>query len=184
VADPDFDWRRTPVFWNPELAADVVLLSASPSCQPPCVTGKELATGAAFSRRADDGLHLSWTDGDQARIDPDEEADGPVAAIAPLDRNLVRRMRSADRLFRRTNGQKPQPPDMAPLKRANFTLALRVLHGRRAGASHREVASVLYERETIPTGAAWKSSDARSRVVRLATKAKHLANGGYMALLN
>lgn len=60
---------------------------------------------------------------------------------------------------------------------------LRVHDAARAGASHREIAEVLFGRERVPSGRAWKSEALNARVDRLAGEAHRMAAGAYRSLL-
>lgn len=64
-----------------------------------------------------------------------------------------------------------------------WTTALRALDGVKAGASHREIASVLWGADTVRDD--WRSASdyLRSRVRRTVHVGEMLANGGYLRLL-
>lgn len=66
---------------------------------------------------------------------------------------------------------------------ARQAMALRVYDGLRAGASHRDIATVLYGDDRVD--AEWRSEtdSLKSRIRRLAKLANRLADGGYRALL-
>lgn len=96
------------------------------------------------------------------------------AKILPLRRllDLYRKRRFSVELY---------PPDRRVVR---WIVALRVHDALAAGASHSEIARVLFDDElerSTPSG--WSDS-VRSRVRRLVAEARRLAGGGYRALLN
>ena len=61
---------------------------------------------------------------------------------------------------------------------------LRALDGHLEGASCREIAHVLLDAEASRWPATvWKSSAARSQVIRLVAEGRAIMNGGYLQLL-
>lgn len=77
------------------------------------------------------------------------------------------------------------PPSLYPPdpRIDRWLLALRVHDGMRAGASHREMAQVLFGAGRVASDWRGTSDSLRSRVRRLAREAAELARGGYRALL-
>ena len=106
------------------------------------------------------------------------------AVLLPLDRLFDIRAAAALRLWRGLMGRKPGP---AP---GNFTaqmidgliLGLRAVDGRRANASHHEIAEVLFKAAGI-SKRDWITHDLRDKTGRLVRKAFALVNGGYRRLL-
>lgn len=184
VADPDRDWREAPVFWQASWAADVACFCECPEPFGTAIPAIELAKRAQHWRRAADGLYLSWEAGDEALILAPASVHQPVAAICPFNGSMARRYEATDRLWRKVHGQScPRPKRPSPHRRRELTLALRALHGRLAGASHRQVATALFGEDVVPPGSAWKASDIRSRTIRLTNAGLRLSGGGYLALL-
>lgn len=184
VADPDLDWHQTPVFWRADIAADVACFAQYPESLGPAIQAGELARLAQHRLVSTDGLHLAWVEGDQALILGPMYLDQPIAAVSPVNGSIARRFAAAERLWRKAQGLTPtRSKGPSQHRRSNLTLALRALHSRLAGARHREVAAALFGTDAVPTGPAWKSSDARSRVVRLANTGRRLSEGGYRVLL-
>ena len=69
------------------------------------------------------------------------------------------------------------------MKRRRLVAMLRALDGRLAGASYRDIALALLDAEAAHWPAReWKSSAARSHVIRLVADAFALMNGGYRQL--
>jgi hypothetical protein len=60
---------------------------------------------------------------------------------------------------------------------------LRALCGRAAGFSYREIAAALFGIDRVPAGSSWKSSDLRSRTLRLAAAGRAYCDGDYLKLL-
>lgn len=184
VAEPDLDWRHTPVFWHADIADDVACLYNAAPPFSSGATGKDIAQSATYRRTARDGLHLNWNSGDQAWLLSPVHLDRPLAATSPLNSSLPRRFAAAERVMRRARGLSPaklQGP--SPRRRDYLTRALRALCGRLAGASNREVAIALLGFDAVPSGSTWKSSDARSLILRLADTGVRLSLGGYRSLL-
>jgi hypothetical protein len=184
VADPDRDWRQTAVFWRADVASDVACFGPAPSRAGPTKTTSRLLGIADRQKVASDGLHLNWYSGEQAWLLPPVDPDAPIAAIAPLNGSLTRRLAAVDRLWRRIEGLPATPmPGLSLRRRAYLTRALRALCGRQKGATYREIAGAILGADAAAAGPAWKSSDARSLIVRLAATGSHLSKGGYRALL-
>jgi len=184
VGNPDLDWRETPVFWQAKLAADVACFCECPEHLGKALPAIQIAQLAQHSRRASDGLYLSWEAGDQGLILAPASLCDPVAAVCPANRSMARRYEAAERLWRMAQGQAgTRPTRPSRHRRSQLALALRALHGRLAGASHRQVATALFGEDVVPPGPAWKTSDIRSRVIRLANTGVRLSGGGYRALL-
>lgn len=96
------------------------------------------------------------------------------AKILPLRRflNLCRHRRFAVELYPRDR------------RVERWILALRVHDALAAGASHRDIAHVLFDADLETLTSRGSSDFVRSRVRRLVTEARRLAGGGYRALMN
>lgn len=133
---------------------------------------------------ASDGLHLNWRSGEQAWLLAPVDPDAPIAAVAPLNGSLIRRLAAAERLWRRMEGLPSTPLHRLSVRRRLYlTRALRALCGRLEGATYREIAAAVIGADTAWAGPSWKSSDARSLIKRLADTGSRLSAGGYLALL-
>jgi hypothetical protein len=166
------------------MASDVVCLGPLPfKAEGLPLKAKQLAAEADASRASDHGLHLAWRDGGQAWILRSALPDKPLAFILPAVDHSARRQSAVAALRRKVGGQheKPAPPTQ---RRRQLTLALRALRGRAAGFSYREIASALFGIDRIPTGSSWKSSDLRSRTLRLAAAGRAYCDGDYLKLLS
>jgi hypothetical protein len=103
--------------------------------------------------------------------------------LLPLDRLLDYRVAAALNVRRWLNGGTPAPLQMMPLhQRKRLILALRVLDGRLAKVSYREIAASLFGLGDA-AGRAWKNHDLRDRTIRLARLGASLMAGGYKQLL-
>ncbi len=111
-----------------------------------------------------------------------------AAILIPIDDDFGLRAASALRFVRRLRGKRPGPLPRAlrltPLRRGRLILMLRALDADQAGASYRQIASVLLDPAAAHIPARdWKESALQSRVFRLVNDAIGLMNGGYLELL-
>ncbi len=106
----------------------------------------------------------------------------PLAAIIPLDAGLPERVAALLDAWHALAGRAPIRDPITPQRRQRLILGLRALDGRAAGASYRALAAGLFGADRVPSGAAWKSHDLRSRTLRIVADATALMRGGYRAL--
>ena len=112
--------------------------------------------------------------------------DRPLALILPMEGNPFTRLASAERFCRRLLGMAPGPPALRPppFRRRHLLTLLRVLDGRQAGATRKELAAVLIDRDVQHFNAAeWTESRERKRIGRWLAEAIELRDGGYIRLL-
>ncbi len=138
----------------------------------------------------DDGRHLLIDDPDGRHrlwiVDGVPKHDS--AFLLPFDDDFGARLHSLQRLHRRLTGKRAGPPlrslQLSPLQRARLSVQVRALDGEQAGASRREIASVLLDpsARTIPA-IEWKNAALRKKVNRIVASAVALMNGGYLTLL-
>lgn len=184
AADPKLAWRSVDLFWRPEVATDVVTFAQSPVDIFAGPTASELARRAVVSRSASDGLHLLWADRTQLWIAAPFEDDRPLTGLLPLGPGRERRAYAAINVGRALDGLAPLPmPRPSAQALARLGLCLRALDGTLQGASTREIAVGLFGPARVPSGAAWKGSDLRSRTMRLVRDGRALLSGGYLDLL-
>jgi Uncharacterized conserved protein (DUF2285) len=102
----------------------------------------------------------------------------------PADRDFEARARAAQRFLRAMNNRPLGPAfdKLTPQKRAQLVMALRALDGHLDGASYRMIAEVLFGADRIPTRG-WKTSDVRSKIIRVVEYGKRMMRGGYRDLL-
>ena len=150
----------------------------------------EAFASIAASLGTDDGRHVLVDDPDgrhRVWLIEDVRAHGS-AFLIPFDDDFGARLHSLQRLHRRLTGKRTGPPlrslRLSPLQRARLTLQVRALDGEQAGASRREIASVLLDpsARTIPA-IEWKNAALRKKVNRVVASAIALMNGGYLMLL-
>lgn len=110
-------------------------------------------------------------------------AGDPSAALMPLDDDLPGRMEALLRFWRGLCGL-PLPRDtrMTVHQRRRLRLMLQATDGRGHGASYREIATALYDRERVASEP-WKTSSLRDGVIGLARGGAAMVAGGYRQLL-
>jgi hypothetical protein len=118
------------------------------------------------------GEHRLWL--------PNPPADGAeLSAIIPIDRHTVRRSEATTSFLRHLKGR----PSLTPqIKDPRPVMMLRALDGHLAGASYREIAEHLFERERVEREP-WKISTLRAVTIRLVAGGVALMRGGYRKLL-
>lgn len=110
------------------------------------------------------------------------------AVLIPLDDQFRQRLTGALRFHRYLLGERsgPVPPrvDLTPMQRDRLMLMLRAFDGHESGASHRQIATVLFDPDIAYVPARdWKSSALHARVFRLVKDACALVDGGYRRIL-
>lgn len=105
----------------------------------------------------------------------------PLGVLLPLDDAWTIRLAAADRLRRKIAGL----PVTAPLtrhRRERLKRALRTIDGRRAGASYRALATVLFGARRV-SAEHWKTGSLKAQAARLAAYGRMLIDRGYRRLL-
>ncbi|WP_234053407.1 MULTISPECIES: DUF2285 domain-containing protein [unclassified Xanthobacter] len=128
----------------------------------------------------DEGAHQVWL--------PDGDAPTTMAALIPFDAHFLWRVRSATRFKRRMDGKLagpwPREQRLSPLQLRQAALMLRAWDGTASGASRREVASLLLNRDVESLRALdWKNAPERRRLARLLKVARETIDGGYLGWL-
>jgi hypothetical protein len=126
------------------------------------------------------GAHHLWY--------PDPAPDRRLGIVIPLDADFRLRLDAALRFHRRFTGAPAGPLPrgwrLTPIQRRRLILMVRALDGHQAGASYRDLALALLDAgEARWPAHEWKSSAARSQIIRLVTEAVALMDGGYRKLL-
>ncbi|MFV3131280.1 DUF2285 domain-containing protein [Niveispirillum sp. KHB5.9] len=180
------------VLWRPELLPVALPLVPLTAPSETAITLDTVALGLVLANIvADDGRYLVLADptGDH-RLWLPEGADmaGRLALRLPLDEHLPLRLASAQRLHHRLKGRTggPMPPTwrLTPAKRRRLILMLRALDGHLDGATYRDIATVLLDRDSAQLPARlWKTAATRARAIRLVADAVALMQGGYRMLL-
>ena len=111
-----------------------------------------------------------------------------MAVVIPLDGDFRLRVEGLERFHRLLTGQaagpRPRRLDLTKLQRLRLSLMLRAAIGRRAGASYREIGTVLFDPKIADMPARdWKHSADHSRLFRLIKDAWFFIDGGYRKLL-
>lgn len=148
---------------------------------PPPFTSKVTLLGLhpTTSRQADDGLHLLVPGGHQLLVLGQPSADQPLALVLPVDVQARLRWLTASSTFAIDRVLDP----LTPAQRSRHRLALQAYDGRVDGASEREITSVLFDRDDLPRGAAWKADEVRAQTLRLIAGARRYVGGAYRRLL-
>lgn len=112
--------------------------------------------------------------------------DRPMGIVLPVGPDPFPRLAAIERLCRRLNGLASGPPALrpTPFRREHLLTLLRALDGLQAGASQRELATVLIHPQVRRYSAAdWIESKERKRIRRWLAEAVELRDGGYIRLL-
>ena len=110
----------------------------------------------------------------------------PLALMVPYGPGQHTHIAAAERLRRRLLGLAAGPPALrpGPSRRVHLLTLLKLLDGRRAGATQRELAAVLIDAAVRDYGAAeWSDCRQRKRIRRWSAEAEELMQGGYVRLL-
>ncbi len=169
------------MFWSPARASSVVVLGPSVVADDGPTTD-ELTASAAVRRDAIDGAHLLLPDRTQLLL-TDPRSAGPLAAQVPVCGSPKRALAATN--FGRTRVGLPPQRGSRPRRHAldRLALRLRALDAALKGVAYREIAVSLFGERSMPSGAAWKTSDVRSRAVRLVADGRALMLGGYLKLV-
>lgn len=110
-------------------------------------------------------------------------ADAPVAALVPLGCDGFDRIEAIMRLLASLHGRNP-PPDtrLTNQQRARARRMLQAFDGRRAGATQKEIAEVLFQTGKL-TRDEWQAASQRHAVMGLLKGAQAMIAGGYRKLL-
>ncbi|WP_338082368.1 DUF2285 domain-containing protein [Agrobacterium deltaense] len=119
---------------------------------------------------------------------PQGELPVNAAFIVPIDGHLDIRLHSLRRAFRWLKreplGSIPQRQVLSSFHRHRFVRMLRAVDGLGAGASRREIASVLFSRDVRSISAVeWKNTSERRQLIRLFAEANDYIHGGYLRIL-
>ncbi|OZA90615.1 MAG: hypothetical protein B7X76_03650 [Azorhizobium sp. 39-67-5] len=144
----------------------------------PGVTAIQVPDGRHLVLQDQEGAHRVWLRGLRAGT--------RMAALVPLDDDVLLRLAGLLRLRRRLEGRAAGPVPRAwtitARLRKRLVLMVRGLDGHLAGASYREIAQVLYGPGAI-AAYEWKTSSLRGQTIRLVKDAAVTMEGGYRKLL-
>ena len=186
--DPARDGFAARILWRADVDPAVVAAQASPAgARRDAFDLDRLAPFATIALAPDGREFLALADGRRRlRLDivSGSLRAGPVAldyrlsGIAALDPGITTLQRLG-RLYRSGTFPPRSARDFAA--GARLALALRAYDGLRLGASHRDVARVLFGSAQVE--ADWDEGSLKSRIRRLAKLARSMANEGWRDLL-
>jgi hypothetical protein len=120
---------------------------------------------------------LAWSLGDESSFAYALPASASTAECARVLESVAILMGSAQRRVRRLSARRPSSRDMVNVH------ALQVADAVTAGASHREIATALYDKGDVAIR--WEpDGELRARVRYLIRRGKALINGGYRELVD
>jgi hypothetical protein len=188
---PDLEAPDARIIWRSEFDPATLKVRAVPSTagHPDAVDFASLAPWLTLVADRT-GEHAVLSDGwRHIRLDVEEgrlAAGGPVIleyrlrGVASAEPMILPLRRLIDLCRRRQFSVSLYPPDP---RVDRWLLALRVHDALTSGSSQREIASVLFGETGRGARAQGRSDSLRSRVRRLVTDARRLAQGGYRALM-
>ncbi len=146
--------------------------------RPPGVIAIQGADGRHVVLPDRDGAHRLWLRGVPPGV--------PMAALVPLDEDVLLRLTGLLRLRRRLDerpaGPVPRGWVITARLRQRLVPMVRALDGHLAGATYREIAVALYAPGAIGDG--WKTSSRRGQTIRLVKDGLVTMEGGYRKLLH
>jgi hypothetical protein len=173
--------ESTPVWMPGVLPTIVCLTELGANCSNPAFRLPVRATRILSALSPGD--HILRVSGAVLRLQISASGIKTYGVLLPFDRLFEYRVAAAMNALRWLSGGTPVLLQMMPLgQRKRLMLALRVLDGRLANASYREIADVLFGLGDA-AGRAWKNHDLRDRTIRLARLGTSLMTGGYKQLL-
>jgi hypothetical protein len=141
-----------------------------------------------FDYLVTDGNHVVLSEGESAHRLwlRDVSFGAPLAALVPLDDDVVLRIAGLLRFCRRLTGRPagplPQAWTISARLRIRLLLMLRALDAHLAQASYREIAQALYGPGVVARYP-WKTSSIRGQTIRLVKDAIATMEGRYRKLL-
>ncbi|WP_224407025.1 DUF2285 domain-containing protein [Afifella sp. IM 167] len=101
-----------------------------------------------------------------------------------LDRFLEDRLDAIRRFSHAINGRRSvEDLRVTPYRRHNLRQMLRVIDGRRSGATFQEIAEIVLRADHV-SATAWKSMSERDAVMRRFREGMRLVEGAYRSLLS
>jgi len=185
LADPSQRADQANVFWHPDEAPTVVLLTTAPNGADGLRFAPDEWAGDAVRRDAVDGIHMIIRDHGvrhQLWICGSVSDGAVLTANIPLDFTAPHRAEATIRFWKHaTYGRRRGQPDRSR-RPDNLTPALRALDGHLDGASYRGIADGLFGTSRVAADP-WKTSPLRDRVIRLVRQGLALMRGRYRSLL-
>ncbi|MFG1192476.1 MULTISPECIES: DUF2285 domain-containing protein [Xanthobacter] len=114
---------------------------------------------------------------------PGSHRDAAIAAVIPLDADMMGRVNALAHLWRTIEGR-PALPDtrVTAQRRRRLRTMMLAADGRADGASYRDIALALYGERRVASEP-WKTSSLRDQVIGLVKGGRALIGGGYLKLL-
>jgi len=179
---PDLTAADTSVHWSPAISPNELLLSAAtiPFQLTPLSIAPVIELDVAEGHFATIGhgpseVHLSYIDR--------PAVDSPVCLVIPLDAALPERIEAVRRFWRLLHNAPAPDNRLTDERRSRLRTVARAVDGRAAGATHRQIAEVLYGSGRI-TDDLWKTSSLRYTTLRRLRDGDELIQGGYRELLH
>ena len=189
ACDPRLVAAVAPVVWRPELVPHSVILAPAPTSfeRAHRLVSSDLA-GQLNAYDGSDGRHviLEGPQGAHRLWLRDVHTGTPLAAIIPLDDNVLLRVEGLLRVQRHLAGDSAGPVprgwELTQRLRQRLVRMVRALDGHQAQASYREIALALYGPAAVARYP-WKTSSIRGQTIRLVKDAVVTMEGGYRKLL-
>lgn len=140
--------------------------------------------GIGTTIAAEGADHLVSIRGWLTRLHWHGQVSEPCAALLPLDLLFEIRLAAALRLWRTLVGRDPGPDTgaLTSERRDRLVLAIRALDARTVGATHPQIAAVLFGAGDIPSRD-WIAHPLRDKTGRLVRLGVSMMSGGYRQLL-
>lgn len=182
---PNRTAREEPVFWAPEVDTGAVILVSTPSfLRTP--NDPQLALKRAVIRSSPDGRDLvHGTDPASVNVTlfGGAKPHHPLSAIVPLDADTPDRLVAVRRLWRSLRDRPEPDTRLTPERRRRSRQMLQAVDGRACGASHHEVAEVLFGKPRV-AAELWHESSLRYTTIRLVRDGLTMIHGAYRDLLH
>ncbi len=182
-ARPGLSALAQPVFWSPAIVPSVITFMQAP--QHLSVSDAPPLNAFEADRESPEG-RAAILGGDapiQILLLPGANPKAPVAALIPLDGEMLGRIEALTRLWSNLRGR-DAPPDMRMTlqQRRRVRLMIQAADGRMNGASYRDIAIEIYGKARVSADP-WKTSSIRASVIGLVKGGLAAINGGYLKLL-
>jgi len=170
------------VLWSPSSDPAILLLTRRPDFLPPNSTSP--AGPFVAARDGPEGAYAFLSEpGLQVLFLPGTSSGDDLAAVIPIDDDLLDRVDALMRMSRSSRGRPPtRDPRMTAEQRRRFRLKLRAADGHANGASYREIATAFYGKSRVEADP-WKTSPLRDAVIAFVEAGLALIDGGYRQLL-
>lgn len=177
--------------WRPDLDYETVIISEAPPVYgnarkidpeqlQPLILVKEGPAGFYVEASAKESDLTLWF----------PQGTRPVkgAFVVPIDDNFDIRLHSIRRAYNflhgKPIGQVLRRQKLSTFHRHRYIQMLRIVDGLRAGASKREIASVLFSRDVRSLSAVeWRNASERRHLTRLIAEALEYVEKGYLRIL-